>query len=574
MKYDILLVNAIRNWGVAGEFIKEYLGGRILASFLKSNGYEARVVSDEVARVAKFIERLLADSRVSIIGFYCAYDNCIAVRNLIRELKGRHPEVKMIAGGPQAVALGVDFLRFTGCAAVVTGEGEMPALELMNYYIDGTGSLESIKNIKFIDASGRYIETEARPPISDLDALPPSDPSCELTSVKDRKKRDLGILTGRGCPYRCSYCYEGAVSKNIRYRSVEKVFEEIDIYRNRYPDINYVQLYDDTFTLDRARIKKFCAEFKKRGIGWFCEAHILNLYSHPEIISEMVDSGLFCMQIGIESGSRKVLEAYNKKIDPEMILKVVEHSKSAGLKMVTGNFIIGGAFESPATIEESRSLARSILKEGKGMAELRTVFLAPYPETPISRAPEKYGLTPVKNYEEEKLFSMFDCAFETAEMKRSEIIRAKVDFDKMIEAECRSLVPVLDKTALENIWKSYDTGINLFAIWLEAVFKVEYVRSYMFNAFKSGLPRIESMSGEEILSLRPIRTLWPLDRDAGHNARLPEQALDGESFDFLAATSGIYTAGELADKKGISRIRAVEMVKDLEKRYLLYLSRY
>ena len=65
------------------------------------------------------------------------------------------------------------------------------------------------------------------------------------------------------------------------------------------------------------------------------------------------------IQFGIESASQKVLDAYNKHTNKDMILKCVKICKDTGLHGITGNFIIGGAFETKETILESKKLAEN-----------------------------------------------------------------------------------------------------------------------------------------------------------------------------------------------------------------------
>ena len=68
----------------------------------------------------------------------------------------------------------------------------------------------------------------------------------------------------------------------------------------------------------------FCDEIIKRNIFWVCEGHISNIIKYPEMLDYMVKSNLIGLQIGIESGSDKVLKAYNKHTTSADILKTVE----------------------------------------------------------------------------------------------------------------------------------------------------------------------------------------------------------------------------------------------------------
>ena len=105
---------------------------------------------------------------------------------------------------------------------------------------------------------------------------------------------------------------------------------------------------------------------RKRGLTWTCEGHVSCLYQDPELIPMMIESGLIAIQLGIESGSQRVLDAYHKTITAEMSLEVVRQCKEAGIMSVEGNYIIGGARESWETLQESLSHAKKLLKVGRG----------------------------------------------------------------------------------------------------------------------------------------------------------------------------------------------------------------
>ena len=66
--------------------------------------------------------------------------------------------------------------------------------------------------------------------------------------------------------------------------------------------------------------------------------------------------------------------------------------KYAGLLRVEGNYIIGGAFESTDTINESIEHAKKLIEIGRGIIEINTVFFAPYHGTPISELPKSKDL--------------------------------------------------------------------------------------------------------------------------------------------------------------------------------------
>ena len=75
-------------------------------------------------------------------------------------------------GGPQAAALGEEFLRKTNCDFIIVGEGERPVLQLLSYLEDGIGNLKEVKSLRYLSTEGIFCSTPLDEPIMDLDSLP------------------------------------------------------------------------------------------------------------------------------------------------------------------------------------------------------------------------------------------------------------------------------------------------------------------------------------------------------------------------------------------------------------------
>jgi Fe-S oxidoreductase len=174
------------------------------------------------------------------------------------------------------------------------------------------------------------------------------------------------------------------------------VLDEIEARLKRSQRPRYLFFCDDTFTTNPVRLRKILSGVKrlreKYDFVWFCEGHPGFLVKHLEFIREMIDSGMVRMQIGMESGVDDVLKAYGKQASPEDIKKVVEICYAAGLPQLTGNYIIGGAFETAETLATTTRKALELLDLAPGMLDLSTTFIMPLPGTQIYNQPEKFGI--------------------------------------------------------------------------------------------------------------------------------------------------------------------------------------
>lgn len=93
-------------------------------------------------------------------------------------------------------------------------------------------------------------------------------------------------MTSRSYLFHCAFCHEVAHTKAIRFRSVENVLPEIDVYlKNWRDDETYIVFSDDTFTLNFDRLKKFFVGLSERqkhyNFNFFCEGHVHTLYKNP-----------------------------------------------------------------------------------------------------------------------------------------------------------------------------------------------------------------------------------------------------------------------------------------------------
>ncbi|MDE6034801.1 MAG: B12-binding domain-containing radical SAM protein [Ruminococcus sp.] len=508
-KYELLLMNVER----IPSHMFDNLGQHSIASYLETKGFKAMVYSGTTGDCEEIISGAIEKDSVPVIGFYTATDNLSVVKHLIEWIKKTY-NVYTIAGGPEAVALKEDFLRETGCDFVIEGEGEIPEYQLLSCIIDNILPLEQVQSLRYIDKNNIYHENPLAKPFCNLDEIPfPSRKRCIGSDF--RNKIDFGIITGRGCPFRCAFCYEGANTKKVRLRSIENVISEIDFAISENHKLKYLNIYDDTFTLDFRRVEAFCKEVKKRKLFWYCEGHTSNIAKNPEMVKIMVDSGMIGLQIGIESGSNTVLEAYNKKTDRDMILEVVNICKNAGLPRLVGNFIVGGAYETEESISESMKLAEQMLEAGQGMFECKTVFLAPYPHTPITLNPADYNLEYSGVDENTCIYSMQMPLMKPESMEYEKLISFKKTFDEMLKEKIRMLSRNAVKADVERIFFKAGERLNISSLWKDYYLKQEHIVNYIERIISIYRHGNNDYTDDELLELYPVRTFSLLEYKNG-----------------------------------------------------------
>lgn len=379
---DILLNYISNQTGFTGECV----GLFYLAASLERAGFAARVFC---GRPEGLLRHLAAD-KPSILGFYCDYNNLPLVVRMARRLARQYGQngLTMIAGGPQTIGMGESFLRESGCAFILRGEGESTLPVLAGCLLRGQAGLDTIRGLCYLKADN-YRENAAAEQIKDLDELPM--PAYHL-SIAPSPLIGSSIFTGRGCPYACAYCAK-PLGSGVRLRNIDSVLAEIHRNLAANPRIKCLTVNDDTFILNRERLLAFCAGMRdirrKRDIIWYCECHVGGMAQWWDLLPDMVDAGLVRLQVGIESGDRQVLDLYNKQITPEQLEEFMVRAFQAGLPQIAGNIIIGGPRETEgATLK----LIRRLLFAAPGVLDLSTSFLRAYPGTRISDQPESFGL--------------------------------------------------------------------------------------------------------------------------------------------------------------------------------------
>lgn len=392
---DIIFLNLHRRYINQKPEYGGFLGIYQLSAFLKENGYDAQAFSGQLMEGKRILDEACTDGKTSMVGLYCDYANVTENIFLSRYVKETYG-LPVIVGGPEATSLREPFMMQSHCDAVVRYEGEMTVLELVQYFVDGSGSLRTMEGIMTLENGVCRIHEE-RHVIENLDALPWVDDSCYIHPVVRRD--ELDIMTGRGCPFHCAFCHEGHHSRKVRFRSVENVLGEIRHFLETKVKKNHVYILftDDTFTLVPKRVHDICEglkELKKSyDFTWYCEGHVHMLYKNPQMIEDMASAGCLRVQLGIESGNQEVLDAYHKGCTLEEIESVVHHCMDAGIEQIFGNIILGSPFASYETYDKDKSFAEHLLHIGKGTLELGVVSYWPLPETDMTDHPEKYGIS-------------------------------------------------------------------------------------------------------------------------------------------------------------------------------------
>jgi len=337
------------------------LGIRGISSFLKKHGYQCELIflpdHEALLRDQPQFERAYPQSLVDDVVEACSESQIVGVSVMsnyfdrsvqLSEAIRRNLGIPVIWGGIHPTVLPEDSLNH--CDIVCVGEGEYPMLNLVRA-MEQKRDYWQVRGLWF-KKDGKVIKNALEPLILDLDSLPFQDfdyrdhytvtkDGMHLVRMDYAKQKELFVnglrlgkglcfyqtMTTRGCPHACSYCCNWAFrklfpgQKVLRRRSTENVMQELEQVKEKMSYIELIAFSDDSLTaVPGNELREFCEEYKKRiGLPFFC------LVSPPTVTEEkveyLVDAGMHCIEMGIQSGSERTNRLYNRAITNEQVLK-------------------------------------------------------------------------------------------------------------------------------------------------------------------------------------------------------------------------------------------------------------
>ena len=376
-------------------------GVRAISSFLRRNGVATRLVflpdplgdalTDQPERypaaVLDALAPLCADADLVGISLMTNYvDNAVQITDALR---GRSP-APVLWGGVHPTIRPAECLESADMVCV--GDGEESILDVCRALAAGA-AVTAIPNIWSRRPDGSVAENPVRPLTTDLDAFPAPDWSHEEHYIWDGGEgivaltpaiterflaggtvsRLLGrvgyqTMTGRGCPHRCAYCVNDAIKSlygakgYLRWRSVGHVMAELEAARRVMPFISYVWISDDAFFARSLEdIREFCQAWKARvGLPFTCLGSPATI--SREKMDALVDAGMVYLQMGVQTGSPRIQELFNRKAmgnDKMLAAMAVINSYKDKLLPPSYDFILDTPYETFADrLESIRFIAR------------------------------------------------------------------------------------------------------------------------------------------------------------------------------------------------------------------------
>ena len=257
-------------------------------------------------------------------------------------------DVKIIVGGPHFTFFPGEILRHDCLDALCVGEGDDAWVEWLGAWINN-GNPDKIPNIVTRENANRVLlapqrdltglenaalyvgmmdyrlnPTHMRGRKTNLNDLPFMDRALVYDNTEFLYRYKRTIMASRGCPFRCTYCFEH--QWNEMYRgvknqgairqlfSVDRLLDELDDFTKRY-DTRFIKFYDDVFPpfpnpKEREWHKEFCEKYPKRiGLPFHvltrCDLVVGLLDNYNiDILADLKKAGMASVTMSIESGNQ------------------------------------------------------------------------------------------------------------------------------------------------------------------------------------------------------------------------------------------------------------------------------
>jgi radical SAM superfamily enzyme YgiQ (UPF0313 family) len=293
----------------------------------------------------------------------------------------------IVWGGPHPTFEPDESIRYKEVDFLIRGEGEMTIKELIDALQTGGKELGTIKGLSY-KAEGEVIHTGPRDLIKDLDTIPLPAKHLSLYPEQYLPIAMGSLITSRGCPWSCTFCSAKTFwQKKTRYRSAESLVQEIKKIQTDY-HIQEFLLWDDAFTVSREIVSRYCQKMIQEGLKLYWRTATRADLLDDKLLKLMKKAGCVHLDIGVESGSKRILKLIRKELEPAQIRKGFDLIRKNG--MTAGAFFMAGF---PQETQEDLEKTFSLMKEIKAV-NIAFNILDPLPGSEILKTTREMGIIP------------------------------------------------------------------------------------------------------------------------------------------------------------------------------------
>jgi radical SAM superfamily enzyme YgiQ (UPF0313 family) len=379
---------------------KPHLGAPLpfiyISPYLLSAGHEVEIIDLRISPVKLFCQYLREREPV-VVGISVMPGSALLQSIKLSQLVKQYSPKSRVVWGGAFPSLHVEFcLTIPEVDYVVVGDGEETLTELVQALVDGPDeNSHQVEGLGY-RRNGLVVKTEAREPV-DLNRKPIGAWSLveEYMEYYLGPRGYLAVNTARGCPYRCSFCYNNLLyrgHKRYRVKSIDSVLAEVEYLTRRYA-ISKIQFMDDEFLVGRRRGLELLAAIRGRqpSIKFHIAARADKL-NQERITRGLSELGCESTFIGAETASPEQLELINKGATTTHLVDAAKLCREYNI-INTYSFTCGYPGETERDLQASVSMAQ-LLKQIDPRSQSVMEIVSPISGTPLFAELDGRGLIP------------------------------------------------------------------------------------------------------------------------------------------------------------------------------------
>lgn len=337
-----------------------------LASLLLEKGHEAKIFDRNLYPEDTIFLKEIKKFNPDIVGM-TAYTSpglkdLVHISKLVKE----NSSSLVIVGGTHATIEPDSLLSVSSIDYIVRGEGEQSLLDILSI-IDSKKTTDPKKIDYKIKKLKNINKNPLRPTINLLDLPAPNYNLLEI-----RKYPLATFFTSRGCPGRCTFCYN--LGRQLRFYNTQNVIDTINHVLGKYK-IREFTIADDNFANLSKRTTKICKAISEHNAIF----HIFQRVDQVQdkVMRELKKAGCWSIQFGFESGSQRVLDFLNKGVSVQQNINAIKQCKKYNI-FVDGSFMMGIPTETTTEMNETKKLIKT-----HKLDAVDVKIYTPYPKTQL-----------------------------------------------------------------------------------------------------------------------------------------------------------------------------------------------
>jgi anaerobic magnesium-protoporphyrin IX monomethyl ester cyclase len=321
----------------------------------------------------------------------------------IMSLVKQYSDVPTVWGGSQGGIMPEITVSHPDIDYVIQGDGEEALRELASALANHSRTVDLIPGL-WCKREGKPTNLIPRQQVN-LDNQPEPLYSHYRHDIQDFMPTRFGRPTldcelSRGCPYKCAFCFNPYLHGNWRRLSEQRSVERLQQLNKDY-GVDSFWFVDDEFFIDLQRSMHIIETCHGNNWSWSIQGVTIRsvIKMNDAYLRKLKEYGCKQLNIGVESGSLRMLKAINKPITPEEVIKVNETLKAVEI-IPSYYFIVGFPDEEKSDFNMTLDLVWRLLKENKQAKVMNIGTYSPYPNSVLEKRCIELGYKPPAKLED------------------------------------------------------------------------------------------------------------------------------------------------------------------------------